>query len=560
MDGEEFRIRGKELIDYMVDYQNNIGKRRVTPDVKPGYLQPLLPTEAPMTPEKFEDVMEDFESKILKGMVQWNHPRFHAYFPAGNSYPSIIGDMLSDMINCIGFSWASGPSCTELEIIVMDWYAKALGLPQKFLSTDKGGGVIQGSASDIVMVVLLAARHNALEALKKEYNVEDERKAELLPLLVAYCSKESHSCVEKAAKLCLVKLQTLDVTDDGSVSPETLEKAMAEDEAKGLKPFFYSSILGSTSQTAFDNLTELGPVCRKRPDYFWLHVDGAYAGSSFICPEMRPLMNGIEYANSFNTNPNKWLLTVFDAAALWVDDRIKLTSGLIVDPLYLKHEYEQCGFIDRRHWHIPLSRRFRALKLWFVFRLYGICGLQEYIRNHIKQAKYFESLVREDDRFEVLNIVRCGLVCFRLKGENVLTQDLLANINASGKLHMVPAKIKDNKYVIRFCVNHEKATEDDMNYAWDVIQDNASKLLSLLPEKISMEDNKKRRSLQHRRLSFTRSISKEVYEKRSSSLYDGATPILIIEDGEEEHNVFDDVFASTNVENCQQKTDGKQEE
>ncbi|XP_075237839.1 tyrosine decarboxylase-like [Lycorma delicatula] len=458
MDEEEFKRFGKQIIDYMVEYRNTVSNKKVTPpDIKPHYLRPLLPSEAPMNPEKFEDIMKDFDTKVMEGMVHWLHPHFFSYLSSGDSYSSIIGDMLSDGIACVGFAWASCPACSELEVIMMDWIAKAFGLPEKFLCTSKNGsGALEGSASDAIMVVLLAARYNALEALKDEFHFKDEDKVKLLPKLVAYCSTESHSCVEKAAKLNLVKLRILPVNNEGYLEPEVLDKAMEEDEQKGLKPFFYSAILGSTKQGAFDRLNLLGPVIRKRPDYFWFHCDAAYAGNAFICPEMRPLMEGIEYVNSINVNPNKWLLTVFDASLLWVDDQMKLIKGMIVDPLYI--HYLDTKFVDRRHWTIALSRRFRALKLWFLFRLHGISGLQKYIREDIEKARHFENLVREDKRFQVHNIVRCGIICFQLGNDDNLTQNLLTKLNVTHDIFLAPTTFK-NKYCTVWKEIQKKATE-----------------------------------------------------------------------------------------------------
>lgn len=179
---------------------------------------------------------------------------------------------------------------------------------------------------------------------------------------------------------------------------------MEEDETMGLIPFYVSTTLGTTSSCSFDNLQEIGPICQRFP-CVWLHVDGAYAGNAFICPELKPLLTGIDYADSFNTNPNKWLLVNFDCSTLWVRDRIRLTSALVVDPLYLQHGYSNAT-IDYRHWGVPLSRRFRSLKLWFVMRTYGISGLQSYIRHHIRLAKKFEAHVLRDSRFEVCNEVK----------------------------------------------------------------------------------------------------------------------------------------------------------
>jgi len=237
--------------------------------------------------------------------------------------------------------------------------------------------------------------------------------------------------------------------------------------------FFVSAILGSTGICAFDNLVEIGPICDAMG--VWLHVDAAYAGNSFICPEMRCFMQGIEFASSFNVNPNKWLLTSFDCSCMWVKDQQKFTQGMVVNPEYLKHDHQQ-NAIDYRHWGIPLSRRFRALKLWFVFRSYGVAGLQAHIRNHCQLAKCFESFVRQDSRFVVVNKVTTGLVCFKLIGSNALNKRLLALINDSGSFHMVPA-ITKNQFVIRMAVCAEKACEQDMINVWKEIQNMTDVLL-----------------------------------------------------------------------------------
>ncbi|KAJ8941390.1 hypothetical protein NQ318_011827 [Aromia moschata] len=403
MDCDEFRCRGKEMIEYICNYLENIESRRVTPNIEPGYLRKVLPEEAPENPEDWDNIMTDVESKIMPGVTHWQHPRFHAYFPSGNSFPSILGDMLSDAIGCIGFSWAASPACTELEAIVLDWLGKAIGLPDQFLSFkegSRGGGVIQTSASECVLVSMLAARAQALKRLKHQHPFVEE--GVLLSKLMAYCSKESHSCVEKAAMICFVKLRILEPDERSSLRGKTLMMAMEEDETMGLIPFFVSITLGTTSCCSFDNLPEIGPV----------------------------------------------------------RDRIRLTSALVVDPLYLQHGYSDAT-IDYRHWGVPLSRRFRSLKLWFVLRSYGISGLQKYIRHHIRLAQRFEEHVVRDRRFEICNEVKLGLVCFRLKGSDKLNERLLSSINASGKLHMVPANVND-KYVIRFCVVAANAEESDI--------------------------------------------------------------------------------------------------
>ncbi|KAF5272231.1 hypothetical protein FQA39_LY01313 [Lamprigera yunnana] len=551
MDVEEFRVRGKEMVDYICAYLLTLDSKKVTPNVEPGYLKSLIPSEAPEEPEEWDNIMDDVDSKIMPGVTHWQHARFHAYFPSGNSFPSILGDMLSDAIGCIGFSWAASPACTELETIVMDWMGKAIGLPSNFITNSKGstgGGVIQSSASECVLVTMLAARNQAIQYLKQNNTHLDD--SSFLPRLVAYCSKESHSCVEKAAMILLVRLKILETDENGSLRGETLKAAMEEDEALGLTPFYVSTTLGSTACCSFDNLEELGPICNAK-QCTWLHVDSAYAGNAFICPELKPLMAGIEYADSFNTNPNKWLLVNFDCSCLWVRSKRKLTSALVVDPLYLQHANSD-ETIDYRHWGIPLSRRFRSLKLWFVLRKYGISGLQKYIRNHIRLAKYFESLVKKDERFEVVNDVKLGLVCFRLLGPESINQTLLANINASGKLHMIPSMVK-GKYIIRFCVTKEHAVDADVKEAWKIISEYASNLLESLQKPLSPDIfiRPPLTRTKSRRFSFTRSVSRDIYRRSisKSNLYDGAKPILIPDDETDSPSneyILDDIIGNNN--------------
>ncbi|KAH7728013.1 Aromatic-L-amino-acid decarboxylase [Aphelenchoides avenae] len=441
MSPTEFRRRGRQMVDYIADYMENVHTRRVVPTVEPGYLQHLLPLAPPQKPEGYEQVMADFERFIMPGVLHWQHPRFHAYFPAGNSYPSILADMLSDALGCMGFSWASCPAMTELEMIMMQWFGQMIGLPKDFLPfTDnaRGGGVIQGSASDCTFIALLGARFEAMQELHQRFPFVEE--GVLMSKLIAYCSTE-------------------------------------EDRQLGLIPFFVSTTLGTTSSCSFDVLTEIGPVCTEND--LWLHVDAAYAGAAFVCPEYRYLLDGIEHAMSFNTNPNKWMLVNYDCSAMWVKDRFKLTQALVVDPLYLQHSWMDKA-IDYRHWGIPLSRRFRSLKLWFVIRMYGIEGIQNYIREHVRLAKKFEALLLADDQFEVVGDVLTGLVCFRLKGSNELNQALLTTLNCSGQIHMIPASL-NGRYVIRFCVCQEHASDEDILAAYDIIKQ-AAKCLHYDPK------------------------------------------------------------------------------
>ncbi|KAI6181671.1 Aromatic-L-amino-acid decarboxylase [Aphelenchoides besseyi] len=481
MTPSDFRRVGRQTVDYIADYMENVHNRRVVPSIEPGYLRELLPATAPQQPESFEKVMHDFESYVMPGVTHWQHPRFHAYFPAANSYPSVLATMLSDALGANGFSWASCPAITELETIMLQWFGEMIGLPKEFLpftEEGRGGGVIQGSASECNFVALLAARFEIMKELRQRFPFVEE--GLLMSKLIAYCSKEAHSSVEKAAMIGMVKLRILETDSKFRMRGDTLQAAITEDRNLGMIPFFVSVTLGTTSVCSFDALSEIGPVCMEND--LWLHVDAAYAGSAFICPEFRYLMSGIEYAMSFNTNPNKWMLVNFDCSTFWVKDRFKLTQALVVDPLYLQHSWTDKA-IDYRHWGIPLSRRFRSLKLWFVVRMYGVEGLQKYIRNHVRLAKKFESLIKADDRFEIVGDVIMGLVCFRLKGTNEANQNLLTKLNSSGRIHMVPASLSD-RFVIRFCVCHEHANDHDIYVAYEIIKQTAITLLYEQPEPI----------------------------------------------------------------------------
>ncbi|XP_039298913.1 histidine decarboxylase [Nilaparvata lugens] len=337
MDFEEYRKRGKEMVDYIADYLMNIRERRVYPDVKPGYLRQMVPDHAPFDPEPWEKISADIDTIIMPGVTHWQSPYMHAYFPALNSFPSLLGDMLADAINCLGFTWASSPACTELETVVMNWLGKMIGLPDEFLHTrsdSPGGGVIQTTSSEATFICLLAGRTEAIYRYKElDYNLED---AEINSRLVAYCSDQAHSSVEKAGLIGLVKMRYIESDDNLSLRGDKLVEAIAQDRNKGLIPFFLCATLGTTGACAFDNLQELGPICEK--ERLWLHVDAAYAGTAFICPEFRKWLNGVHYADSIAFNPSKWMMVHFDCTAMWVKNSGSLHRTFNVEPLYLQHE------------------------------------------------------------------------------------------------------------------------------------------------------------------------------------------------------------------------------
>ena len=475
MDSEEFRLRGREVIDFIIDYNATISQRPILLKKNEGRLKDLLSETAPIKPESFDKIMNDVKNYILPGLVHWRHPRYFAYFPCGGSYPSILADMLISTINCSGFSWAAGPACTELEIITLDWLAKMIGLPSDFRSSEAkrgGGGVFQISSADAMLVNMIAARHIKTKEMKRRNPSLDCRAH--LPFFMAYCSKISHASIAKIAEVAMIQVRLLETDDKYRLRGETLAQAMKQDKQKGLIPFFVLASLGTTACCSCDSLDEIGPVCE---DFdVWLHVDGAYAGSSLLCPEYQYLLKGVDYAQSFTIDPSLWMLVNFDCCAMWVKDRNKLTEALIIDPLYLEHAFSHIS-IDYRHWGIPLSRKFRALKLWFVIRNYGVEGLQKYIRKHIHLAKLFEKLVREDDRFVVENEVNFGLVCFRIKGCNILNVKLLKKVNESGEILIVGTLLGTN-YVLRLCICSENTDEEDVYFAWELISKTAEKVLA----------------------------------------------------------------------------------
>ncbi|OQV23560.1 Aromatic-L-amino-acid decarboxylase [Hypsibius exemplaris] len=475
MDASEFRRAGKEMIDYVADYLENIRDRQVTPDVKQGYLRKLIPDAAPETAEPWDAVLSDVERVIMPGVAHWHSPRFHAYFPTGNSYPAILGDILSDAIGCIGFSWTASPACTELETVMMDWLAKLLGLPDHFLFSSKGlgGGVIQGTASEACFVALLAAKAKAIRDAKIQH--PDWTDGQITDKLIAYNSEHAHQAADRAALLAHIKCRGLPSDSDLTLRGAALAHAIEEDKAAGLIPFYVLASLGTTGHCAFDNLTELGPICQA--ENLWLHVDAAYAGSAFICPEFRHYLAGVEYADSFNFNPHKWLLVNFDCSALWLKNTSLLTSAVQYDcPIILDSPESEQPMPDYRHWQVALGRRFRSLKLWFVLRLFGLDGLQKHIRTQVGLAKEFEKLVDQDDRFEIAVPVRLGLVCFRLKAPGTANERFLKKINQTKKLFMTQATVNGSA-VIRFTVCASRTNSEDVLHSWKIIQDVATEFL-----------------------------------------------------------------------------------
>ncbi|KAK3013807.1 hypothetical protein RJ639_009733 [Escallonia herrerae] len=514
MDAEQLRENAHKMVDFIADYYKNIETFPVLSQVEPGYLHKLLPDSAPTHPESLQDVLDDVQAKILPGVTHWQSPDFFAYYPSNSSIAGFLGEMLSAGINMVGFSWITSPAATELEMIVLDWLAGILKLPDEFLSTGHGGGVIQGTASEAVLVVLLAARDKVLRKVGKDS----------LGKLVVYSSDQTHSALQKACQIVGIhpencRVLKSDTHCDYALSSESVNEAISSDIEAGLIPMFLCATVGTTSSTAVDPLLSLGKITKRYG--IWLHVDAAYAGSACICPEYRHYIDGVEEADSFNMNAHKWLLTNFDCSALWVKDRSALIQALSTNPEFLKNKspvgavkmsppddvllrkfvdiaaiysYLRSLFqasqgnmvVDYKDWQIPLGRRFRSLKLWMVLRLYGLDNLQSYIRNHIALAKHFEELIAQDPRFEVVTPCKFSLVCFRLlpphKDDNSaykINHDLLDAVNSTGKI-FISHTVLSGKYILRFAVGAPLTEERHIVSAWKVLQDVASALLSSL--------------------------------------------------------------------------------
>jgi len=493
MDSATFKKCGYDMIEFSANYMETVHEKTPLPAVTPGYLALLMPTEANQQPSSWADLVKDIEPVVLKGMAHWQHRMFFSYFPSGNSYASIMGDIFSNAVGVNGATWDQSPVCTELEIIIMDWAAKFLGLPKFFYShfsnpESKGGGVIQTSASDAICLSMIAAREWGVKRFRSKF--PNTPRAVIMRQMVGYASNQCHSCVEKASMIGLIRLRQLEPDHTGGIRAETLRAALADDKAQGLIPFYYCAILGSTGICAFDDLMELGPIVEENEMY--MHVDGAYAGSSFVCPEMRYLSYGMEYAWSFNTNTNKWMLCNFDASLHWSRDKKILIDSLSGSDQSLYNH----PIVDYKYWGLPGTRRFRSFKLWLVIRNYGIVGLQNYCRSHINLCKMFERYCQRDDRFEVVGAVRVGLVCFRLKGTNDLNKRYLEAMEFSRKLHMVPSVFHD-KYVIRFAVCAEYLNEEDIKLAWRIVEEYASVTIRLREEELKAKDEGGQLSAMH---------------------------------------------------------------
>jgi aromatic-L-amino-acid decarboxylase len=377
-----------------------------------------------------------------------------------------LGDLLSSGLGVQGMLWSTSPACTELETHVMDWLVGMLGLPDKFRSSSTGGGVIQDTASSAALCALLAGRERATDYLTNKKGCDGR--------LVAYVSTQTHSSLQKAAMIAGIgvdNLRAIDVDEDFAMKPDALASQVEADRSADLTPFFVCATIGTTSSNAMDPLIPISEVCRK--NNLWLHVDAAMAGTAMLCPEFRHFQNGVDFADSYNFNPHKWMFTNFDCSCFWVADRKALIQTLSILPEYLRNQATESGaVIDYRDWHIQLGRRFRSLKLWFVIRYYGVEGLQHHVREHVRLAQEFANWVRQDACFELAASVPLNLVCFRHKGGDVASQGIMDRLNQSGDLFLTHTKL-DGKLTLRLSVGQTNTQEQHVRKAWSRISEEA---------------------------------------------------------------------------------------
>ena len=465
MDNQAFRIYAHEFVDWMADYLEQVEKLPVKSQAGPGDVYRQIPEKAPLKGESMAEIFIDFMKIILPGMTHWQSPNFFAYFPANSSYPSVLAEMLTATLGAQCMKWETSPAAAELEEKMMNWLKKMTGLPKHFQ------GVIQDSASTATLVAILNAREK-----HSDYQV-NEKGLKWFDSFRVYCSTETHSSIEKAVKIAGIGSQNLvkvGVDDQFRLDPRLLKLAIESDLKVGNKPICVVATLGTTGATAIDPLEEIAGICSRYG--IWLHVDAAFAGSALILPEFRWMIKGLEYADSFVFNPHKWLFTNFDCSAYFVKDKYSLLRTLQVVPEYLRTQ-DQGKVNDYCDWGVPLGRRFRALKLWFVLRSFGTEALQEKLRFHIRLAQNLAEVISQDDEFELMAPVTLNLICFRYKPKgiedenqlNKINELLLKNINKTGQIYLTHTKL-NGKYTLRMVIGQTNVEQKHVDNAWALVQ------------------------------------------------------------------------------------------
>lgn len=468
MNTDQFRKHGYELVDWIADYMEKVEQYPVRSTVQPGEIKNKLPHGPPEQGESMATIFADFQQIIMPGITHWQHPSWFAYFPANNSPASVLAEMITAGLGVQGMSWQTSPAATELEEVVMEWLRQMLGLP------DGMAGVIQDTASTSTLCALLTAREVATNFQANDEGVRQP--------LVIYASEEAHSSIDKAVKIAGYgknNLRHIPTDNNFAMVPEKLEEAIQSDLAAGLQPACVVATVGTTSSTAVDPVRKIGEICQKYQ--VWLHVDAAFSGTAAILEGKRWMLDGAEYIDSFVFNPHKWMLTNFDCSAYFVKDEDKLVRTFEIHPEYLKTGAD-AQVKNFRDWGIQLGRRFRALKLWFVIRSYGVQGLQAMVTEHIRLAELFKAWVEEDQHFEVLAPVTVSLVVFRLNtgvSEEKLesmNRELLERVNATGALFLTHTSL-GGRYCIRMAIGQRTTEEHHVYEAWEIIKSKAKEIM-----------------------------------------------------------------------------------
>ncbi|MDP4290956.1 MAG: pyridoxal-dependent decarboxylase [Bacteroidota bacterium] len=471
MDAKEFRRQAHLMVDWMADYLETVDQYPVKSQVEPRQIFNQLPSSPPEKGESMNTIFKDFQDVILPGITHWQSPNFFAYFPSNNSYPSVLGEMLTAALGSQCMMWETSPAAAELEELTMNWLKQMTGLPSSW------EGVIQDSASSSTLAAILSARERASGFTINDQGFTSKDKFRI------YCSTETHSSVEKAVKIAglgRTNLKKVGLDKQYALNPEALEQAIVQDMANGFSPMCMIATLGTTSSTAIDPLEKIAAICNKYN--IWLHIDAAFAGTALLLPEYRWMIKGIEKANSFVFNPHKWMFTNFDCSAFFVKDKEPLLRTFEILPEYLRTSTR--GKVnDYRDWGVQLGRRFRALKLWFVIRNFGIEGLQEKIRFHIKLGQHFAQLVEKNTEFEILAPVHFNVICFRYipEGEkdmdrlNALNELLIRNLNKTGKIYLTHTRL-GSKYTLRMVIAQTNVTKQNVDSAWKLICETAKSL------------------------------------------------------------------------------------
>ena len=468
---EEFKNRAYQVIDWIADYFDKLEEYPVKSQVEPGDIYQKLPEDPPKTGESFEQIMEDINKVILPGITHWQSPKFFAYFPANSSLPSLFAEMITAALGVQGMKWETSPAAAELEEKVMDWLKKEIQLPEYF------HGVIQDSASTATLVSLLTAREKYTNYHINEHGFYNQ------PTFRVYCSTETHSSIERAVKVAgfgkenLVKVP---VDSENKMDAVELEGAIRKDLQTGYTPLAIVATLGTTGTTAVDPLISIADI-KARFD-LWLHVDAAYAGTALLLSEYQWMIYGIEEVDTFVFNPHKWMFTNFDCSAYYVKDKEALTNTFQIVPEYLKTQTDD-RVNNYSDWTIPLGRRFRALKLWFVLRYYGMDEIRNKLRYHLDLAFQFKQWVEEASAFELLAPLTMNLVCFRYHPANVndeeklnaLNEQLLHRVNKTGKMYLTHTKV-DGKYALRMVIGQTEVEQQHVEEAWNIIKEEVENL------------------------------------------------------------------------------------